>query len=71
MRTQEAVDFFGDKITLARAIGISPQAISNWGETVPMSRRKSIRMAMKERAEDLERQAKELRRKAKEGRDQE
>lgn len=66
MRTDETVKYFGDKTTLARAIGITPSAIGNWGELVPMGRRKSVRMAMKERADLLEAQAKEMRKKAKE-----
>ncbi|MCY1497126.1 DNA-binding transcriptional regulator Cro [compost metagenome] len=66
MRTEEAVNFFGDKITLARAIGITPQSVSGWGDDVPSSRVKSVRMAMKERAEQLEAEAKLLRKKAQE-----
>ena len=66
MRTDETVEYFGDKKTLAIAIGITPSAIGNWGELVPMGRRKSIRMAMKERADHLEREAKRLRKAAKE-----
>lgn len=66
MRTDEAVEFFGDKITLAKAIGITPQSVSGWGDLVPTSRVKSVRLAMKERAEQLEAEAKRLRRKAKE-----
>lgn len=65
MRTQEAVDFFGSKTILARAIGVTPAAVGNWGDEVPTSREKSIRMAMKERAEQLELEAKNLRKHAK------
>lgn len=66
MRTEEAVDFFGDRITLARCIGVSASAVTQWGEFVPVSRVKSIRMAMRERADHLEQQARLLRQKAKE-----
>jgi len=66
MRTEEAVEFFGDRITLARSIGVSASAVTQWGEFVPSSRVKSIRMAMRERADHLEQQAKLLRQKAKE-----
>lgn len=66
MRTKDAIDFFGDSSSLAKAIGITPSAISQWGDAVPMSRRKSIRMAMKERADELEQEAKRLRKSAKE-----
>lgn len=64
MRTQEAADFFGGKTNLARAIGISPAAVGNWGDEVPASREKSIRMAMRERAGELEREASALRERA-------
>lgn len=66
MRTDEAVEFFGSKTVLAAAIGVTPAAVGNWGEMVPSSRVKSVRMAMKERAEMLEAEAKRLRRKAQE-----
>lgn len=66
MRSDETIAFFGDQTTLAKAIGISPAAVSQWGRDVPMSRRTSVRLAMKERAEQLEAEAKRLRRAAKE-----
>lgn len=66
MRTSEAIEFFGDSSSLAKAIGITPSAVSQWGELVPMSRIKSVKLAMKERADDLEKEVKRLRRKAKE-----
>jgi DNA-binding transcriptional regulator YdaS (Cro superfamily) len=66
MRVDEAVEFFGSQKALAEAIGISPSAVYQWGETIPPSRRQSVRMAMKERAEQLEQEAIILRAKAKE-----
>lgn len=61
MRKDEAIEFFGGAKALATAIGITPAAVTNWGDEVPMGRRKSVRMAMKERAEMLEAEAKMLR----------
>lgn len=61
MRTQEAVEIFRTKEALAKAIGISPSAVYQWGEVVPPSRRESIRLAMRAKAEDMEREAKLLR----------
>ena len=61
MRTDDAVDIFGTKDALAKAIGISPSAVYQWGDEVPMSRRQSVRLAMRARAEEMEREAKQLR----------
>lgn len=67
MRTDETIEFFGGSVrNLAEAIGISQSAINQWGDTVPMSRRTSVRLAMKDRAEQLEQEAKRLRKAAKE-----
>lgn len=66
MRTDETIEYFGGPSSLASAIGVTPQAISQWPEMVPMSRRTSVRMAMRERAEQLEQEAKRLRKAAKE-----
>lgn len=65
MNTKETVEYFGDRATLSKAIGISVQAIAQWPDTVPRSRRESVRQAMKERAAELEAKAKMLRRAAK------
>ena len=36
MKTDDAIKFFGGKkIELAKALGLSPSAITQWGETVP------------------------------------
>lgn len=61
MRVDEAVEFFGSQKALAEAIGISPSAVYQWGEQIPMSRRKSVRLAMQGRARDLEAEAIRLR----------
>lgn len=65
MRTDETIEYFGDQTALAKAIGISPAAVSQWGKEVPMSRRTSVRLAMRERADQLEKEAKRIRRAAK------
>lgn len=67
MLTQEAVQAFGNKNALAEAIGISPSAVYQWGEEVPASRIKSVRLAIQARAAELEEQAQRLRSQAKEG----
>lgn len=61
MRTEEAVKIFGTKKALGEAIGISQSAVQKWGEFVPATRRQSVRMAMRERAEQLEAEAANLR----------
>lgn len=67
MRTEDAIEVFGTQKALAEAIGISPSAVYQWGDTIPPSRRQSVRLAMKEKAEQLEQEARMLRAKAKEG----
>lgn len=66
MRTDDAVDIFGTKDALAKAIGISASAVYQWGDQIPASRRQSVRLAMRAKAEEMERGAKELREIAKE-----
>lgn len=66
MRTEEAVEIFGSQKALAAAIGISPSAVYQWGPIIPMSRRKSVRLAMQAKAEQMEQEAKSLRQMAKE-----
>ncbi|WP_163836839.1 Cro/CI family transcriptional regulator [Spartinivicinus ruber] len=38
MNITQAINHFGNKVKLAKAIGVSPSAISKWGNTVPNSR---------------------------------
>lgn len=47
MRTQEAADFFGGRKRLAEALGISPAAVSMWGETIPLTRQYQIQVISK------------------------
>lgn len=35
MRTKDVIDFYGTKIAVARALGISPSAVTQWTEIVP------------------------------------
>lgn len=66
MRTDEVVKVFGTQKALADAIGVSHSAVYKWGELVPASRVQSVRMAMRERAEQLEADAERLRTASKE-----
>ncbi|MCI1025618.1 Cro/CI family transcriptional regulator [Pseudomonas alloputida] len=42
MKTKQAADFFGSKKKLAAALGISPSAVTMWGEDVPELRQYQI-----------------------------
>lgn len=68
MRKDEVMALFdGSPSELSKAIGLTVSAINQWGPYVPNSRRESVRLAMRERANQLEAQAKKLRRAAKGG----
>jgi hypothetical protein len=67
MRKDEVMEFFdGSPSELSKAIGLTVSAINQWGPYVPVSRRESIRLAMRERANDLDRKARALRKASKE-----
>jgi transcriptional repressor of cell division inhibition gene dicB len=38
MKTQDAINLAGSPTRLARILGITPSAISQWGETLPKAR---------------------------------
>jgi DNA-binding transcriptional regulator YdaS (Cro superfamily) len=38
MKTADAIKYFGTRTALAKALGISKQAVAQWGETVPEGR---------------------------------
>jgi transcriptional repressor of cell division inhibition gene dicB len=38
VKKQDAIDHFGGVVQLAYALGCSPQAVSQWGETIPQGR---------------------------------
>ncbi|ALP42775.1 MULTISPECIES: Cro/CI family transcriptional regulator [Aeromonas] len=38
MMKEEALSHFGGVVELAKALGCKPQAISQWGETIPKGR---------------------------------
>ncbi|WPE28082.1 hypothetical protein PshuTeo1_38170 [Pseudomonas hunanensis] len=42
MKTKQAAEFFGSKKKLAAALGISPSAVTMWGEDVPELRQYQI-----------------------------
>ena len=43
IKTSDAIDFFGSKADLARACGVSPQALTKWGEYIPGLRAYQLR----------------------------
>lgn len=61
MLVSDVLEFFDTKQQIAKAIGISESAVYQWGTEVPRSRRESVRLAMRDRAERLERVAARLR----------
>lgn len=38
MKKQDALNHFGGVVELAKALGCKPQAVSQWGETIPQGR---------------------------------
>jgi len=38
VKTEEAIKYFGNQVKLAKALGITKQAVSGWGDTVPVGR---------------------------------
>jgi hypothetical protein len=54
MKMEIAVDFFGSKAELARAIGVKPVTVVSWGDTVPYLRRGQVRAAMKDHAGEFD-----------------
>lgn len=49
MKTKTAADFFGSKKKLADALGISPSAVTMWGDEVPELRQYQIERITKGR----------------------
>lgn len=47
MKTKDAAEFFGGKKKLAEALGISPSAVTMWGEVIPSSRQYQIQVLTK------------------------
>lgn len=61
MRKEEVLEFFGGPHAAGKAIGITGQAVSMWGDDVPKSRVKAVEMAM---AIERDRRERERRREA-------
>lgn len=38
MRKEDAIEFFGSKIKLAKALGIAPSAVTQWPDVIPIRR---------------------------------
>ena len=47
MKTQDAADFFGSRVKLAKVLGVSPPAITGWGEYPPLTRQYQIQVMSK------------------------
>lgn len=47
MKTQEAADHFGSRVKLASVLGISPAAITGWGDYPPLARQYQIQVMSK------------------------
>lgn len=46
MKVSKAVKFFGSKIRIAEALGITRSAVTNWGDNVPELREFQIKHIM-------------------------
>lgn len=44
MKKNEAVKHYGGVVQLAAALGIKPQSVSQWGETIPQGRAYQIEL---------------------------
>lgn len=38
MKKQTAINYFGNGVKLAEALGVAPAAVSQWGEYIPLGR---------------------------------
>jgi len=47
MNIQKAIEFFGSKSELSRALGITPQALTYWGDEIPHVRQFQIEVLTK------------------------
>lgn len=47
MQTKDVIAHFGDQVKVAAALGITPSAISQWGEVPPMVRQYQIQVITK------------------------
>ena len=71
MKRNEVYAFFGGRIPAAKALEVTPQALSLWGDDVPPTRVAHVKLAMQveqARRDRLEKQARK-RAKKEEGRD--
>lgn len=44
MKKNEAIKHYGGVVQLAAALGIKPQSVSQWGETIPQGRAYQIEL---------------------------
>ncbi len=38
MKKTEAIEYFGSKTKLAKALNVAPSAVTQWGEIIPLGR---------------------------------
>ena len=58
------IDFFGGNNNAARAIGLTPGAVSLWGEDVPSTRAPHVELVMRLEQQRRDKEAKKAARKA-------
>ncbi len=67
MNKKDVLEMFDNSPkALAKALGITVSAVEKWQDVVPKSRRETVRLALRARAEQLEQEARTLRAKSQE-----
>lgn len=60
MKSKDVIEFFGGPAETGRALGITGQAVSQWGEEVPGPRKKTVELAMRLETAKRNRRAKRV-----------
>ena len=64
MKKKHVIDFFGGNNNAARALGLTPGAVSLWGEDVPSTRAPHVELVMQLEQQRRDKEAKNAARKA-------
>ena len=64
MKKKHVIDFFGGNNNAARALGLTPGAVSLWGEDVPSTRAPHVELVMQLEQQRRDKEAKKAARKA-------